>query len=109
MPDSGSNLFELIRVVAEEAYGFTLCSGKLPILHTEAGTRELDGPVPTAQDVNDFLHRVLDSRHLREYRTEGVIRFFYTHHERIQFVGGARREGSQVRIELRRMPPTQPD
>jgi len=52
--------------------------------------------------IEDLLRQLTTSREMRQYRDTGQIHFTCTF-EGVALIGGAKRTGEEVRLELRRM------
>ena len=62
--------------------------------------KTLEGPVITAEDAEQFLCVVADTRQRRHLREFGAVQFIYRFRERVSFVVQARIAGENVKIEI---------
>jgi hypothetical protein len=88
--------------LAHGAVGFTLRSGLHPVIFSEKGVQTYDSQPSTSEDIEDLLRRFITSREMRQYRDTSVVHFRCVF-ESVSLLGGARRDGEEVRVELRRM------
>lgn len=104
MPTVAQDLKELLRtVLAEGAYGLTVRTGELPIIHYAKGPQPVQGPYPTQEDVTSLLRQLMPSREMRQFRERGVVHFTKIFEGHVRLVGGARKEKDEIHVELRRM------
>ena len=98
------NLSELLRrALAGGAVGFTLRTGLHPIIYSAKGVQTYDNTQPaTSEDIEEILRQFMSSREMRQFRATGVVHFkcFF---DCIPLLGGTKRDGEAVRVELRKL------
>jgi hypothetical protein len=96
-------LAELLRTAfAHAAVGFTLRSGLHPVIYSEKRVQTYDSQPSASGDIEELLRQLVTSREMRQYRDTGVLHFSGVF-EAVSLIGGARRDGEEVCVELRRM------
>jgi hypothetical protein len=96
-------LAELLRTtLAHGAVGFTLRSGLHPVIYSEKPVQTYDTRPSASADIEEVLRRLVTSREMRQYRMTGVVHFRCIF-EGVSLIGGAKLDGEEVRVELRRM------
>jgi Tfp pilus assembly pilus retraction ATPase PilT len=94
---------ELLKTaLARDAVGFTLRSGLHPVIYSEKGVQTYDSQPSTSEDIEELVRQFVTSREMRQYRETGVVHFRCVF-EGVSLLGGARRSGEEIRVELRRM------
>src|SRR5678815_2821603 len=94
---------ELLRTaLAQRALGFTLRSGFHPRIYSAKGVQTYDSQPSTSEDIEEVVRHLATTREMRQYRETGVAHFRCVF-EGVALIGGARRYGEDVRVELRRM------
>ena len=94
---------ELLRTaLAQGAVGFTLRSGLHPLIYAEKGMQTYNTQPSTCEDIEEVVRHLATSREMRQYRETGVVHFTCVF-EGVSLLSGARRDGEEVRVELRRM------
>ena len=92
----------LSTALTQGAVGFTLRSGQHPLIHPEKGLQTYYTQPSTCEDIEEVVRHLATSREMRQYRETGVVHFRCVF-EGVSLLGGARRDGEEVRLELRRM------
>lgn len=104
MPSVAKDLKELLKtVLAEGAYGLTVRTGELPVIHYAKGSQLIEGTYPTHEEVSSLLQELVLSREMRQFREQGVVHFTQTLDGHVRLLGGARKEKDEIHLELRRM------
>jgi hypothetical protein len=95
---------ELLRTAfANGAVGFTLRTGLHPVIYSAKGAQTYDTQPSTSEDLEEILRQLTSSREMRQFRATGVIHFKSVFEDRVPLLGGAKLEGDDIRIELRKM------
>jgi len=96
-------LNELLKTsLAHGAVGFTLRNGLQPIIYPANGPQTHGSQPSAAEDIDEILRQLMNSREMRQYRAIGVVHFRCVF-DGISILGGAKIDGDAVRVELRRM------
>jgi Tfp pilus assembly pilus retraction ATPase PilT len=96
-------LAELLKTaLSKRAVGFTFHSGLHPVIRSSKGIQNYDTQPSTFDEVEAILRQLMTSRQMREFRASGLI-YFRSVFEGIVFLGAARIEGEEIRVELRRL------
>ena len=94
---------ELLRTaLAHGAVGFTFRSGLHPVIYSDKGVQTYDSQASSSEDIEEVVRHLATSREMRHFRETGVVHFRCIF-ETVSLIGGARRDGEEVRLELRRM------
>ena len=97
-------LTDLVRTaLASGAVGFTLRTGRHPVIHSTKGVQTYDTQPSTSDDIEGILRQVMSSREMRQFRATGVVHFRSIFDGRIPLLGGTRIDGKEVRVELRKL------
>ena len=97
-------LTELLRTAfANGAVGFTLRTGLHPVIYSAKGVQMYDTQPSTSEDLEEILRQLTSSREMRQFRATGVIHFKSVFDARVPLLGGAKLEGDDTRIELRKI------
>ena len=98
------DLKELLRsILADGAFGMTLRSDELPIVHTPKGPLAVAGSKPNRDEIEAFVRQLIGSRGARDFREQGITRFMVPFEHGVRVIGAARRESHGIHIEIRRM------
>jgi Tfp pilus assembly pilus retraction ATPase PilT len=97
-------LNELIRTaLANGAVGFSLRSGLHPVIYSAKGVQTYDSQPSTSEDIEEILRQLTTSREMRQFRATGAIHFKCAFEGGVSLLGGAKQEGDDLRVELRKM------
>ena len=97
-------LTQLIRMgLANGAVGFTFRSGLHPVIYSAKGVQTYDTQPSTSEDIEEILHHLMRSRERRQLRSTGAVHFKSAFEGGISMLGGAKLDGDEIRVELRRM------
>ena len=103
MTEGSPNLSDLLKTaLASGAVGFTLRTGHPPVIYPAKRIPKYDTQPSTSDDIEEILRQLLDSRQMRQLRTEGAAHF-KTVFSGVPMLGGATIKGEDVRIELRKL------
>jgi hypothetical protein len=72
------------------------------VIRSSKGIQNYDTQPSTFDEVEAILRQLMTSRQMREFRASGLI-YFRSVFEGIVFLGAARIEGEEIRVELRRL------
>jgi hypothetical protein len=102
--EASLNLTELFRTaLAGGAIGFTLRTGLHPQIYSAKGVQTYDTQPSTSEDIEEVLRQLVTSRELRQLRATGVVHFKSVFDGRISLLGGAKLNGEDLRVELRKL------
>ena len=95
---------ELLRTaLANGAVGFTLRTGRHPLIYSSKGVQVYDTQASTLEDLEELLHQLMTSREMRQFRAHET--HFKTLFEgRVSLHGKAKIEGDDIHVELRTIP-----
>lgn len=97
-------LTQLIRMgLANGTVGFTFRSGLHPVIYSAKGVQTYDTQPSTSEDIEEILHHLMRSRERRQLRATGAVHFKSAFEGGISMLGGAKLDGDEIRVELRRM------
>jgi Tfp pilus assembly ATPase PilU len=74
--------------------------GSPPVIVLDGEPQSVEGPPITAENAEQLLHSVVNSRHRRELRERGVVEFLYRFRGRASFVVRARMEEENIGIDI---------
>ena len=74
--------------------------GSPPVIVMEGEHHTVEGPPITAENVEQLLQSVADTRQRRELRERGVVEFIYRFRDRANFVVRARMENETVGLDI---------
>ena len=96
-------LAELLKTaLAQGVVGFTFQSGLQPVIRSIKGVQTYDTQPSTFDEVEEMLRQLMSSRQMRQFRAAGLI-YFRSVFEGVVFLGAARVEGEEIRVELRKL------
>jgi hypothetical protein len=97
-------LTELFRTAfANGAVGFTLCTGLYPVIYSAKGVQTYDTQPSTFEEIDEMLRQLTTSREMRQLRATGVVHFKCVFESRVPLLGGAKLDGEDIRVELRKI------
>ena len=98
------SLGELLRTaLASGAVGFTLRTGVHPTIYSAKGVQTYDTQPSTCEDIEQILRELMSSREMRQFRKTDVVHFKGVFEDDVPLLGGARIDGAEIHVELRRM------
>ena len=92
----------IVQALVDGAFGVTLHSGRLPVVHLKGGLGRLREDLLTESEVISIIRHFTDSREKRDLHQRTVVSFMHTLPPGIRVLGQAR-ETTPARLELRRM------
>jgi hypothetical protein len=96
-------LAELLKTaLAHGAIGFTFHSGLQPLIRSGKGVQTYDTEPSAFEDLETIFRQLMSSRQMRQFRATGLI-YFGSVFEGVVFLGAARVEGEEIRVELRKL------
>lgn len=97
-------LTELLRTaLANGAVGFTLRSGLHPVIYSDKGVQTYNSQPSTSEDIEEILRQLTSTREMRQLRATGVVHFRSVFEGAISLIGGAKVDGEDIRVELRKI------
>ncbi len=90
----------LTLLTVEKAKALHFRPGMPPLVVSEYEQRSLQGPSISADEVEELLRGLANSRHMRDLREHGVVRFVYTTRGRTPFLVSAKMENESVVFEV---------
>jgi len=92
------DLLELVN--AERADELRIHVGAPPIIVLQGDHETIEGPAITAEDAEQLLQSIANTRQRRELRERGAVRFIYRFRRSTDFVVCARMEGESIGIDI---------
>lgn len=89
-------------VTSEQADGVTLQVGKAPIVAVGGERRAVEGPAITAENGEQLLRSIANSRQMRALMKNGATEFVYTFRGSSRFLVYAKLQEENVYLELQR-------
>lgn len=96
---SADHLLHLVN--SDGADALKLRVGAPPLIVIEGKNCVIEGPLLTAENIEELLHSLADTRQRRELRQEGMVQFIYRLRGCTDFVVCARMDGESIEIEAR--------
>jgi Tfp pilus assembly pilus retraction ATPase PilT len=97
-------LTELLRTaLANGAVGFTLQTGRHPLIYSAKGVQTYDTQSSTSEDIEELLRQLMTSREMRQFRAQGTIQFKSLFERHVSLHGKAKIEGDDIHVELRKI------
>jgi hypothetical protein len=98
-----TTLPELLKMaLASGVVGVTLRSGAAPVIYPSQCANRFAWEPSTPEEIDAMLRQLMTSREVRALRALGVVHFTCVF-ESVPLLGGAKVEGEDVCVELRRM------
>ncbi|MEI9865568.1 MAG: hypothetical protein WDN00_13675 [Limisphaerales bacterium] len=92
---------DLLHLVnSDRAEALKLQVGVPPIITLDGEQHQIEGAPITAEDVEQFLQKIVNTRQRRELRKNGTVQFVYRFRNITDFVVCARIEKGNVRIDI---------
>ena len=92
---------QLLRLVKDEkAEALKIQIGSPPVIVLHGQNHDLEGPAICAEDAEQLLQRVANSRHRRELRQRGAVQFIFRFQHSTDFVIRATLKDENVGIEI---------
>jgi Tfp pilus assembly ATPase PilU len=91
---------DLLLVHSDGADGLKLRVGRPPVVVIDSQNQEIEGAVLTAENAEQLLQSVADTRQRRELRELGEISFMYRFRGRVSFVIRARIQNEKLLIDI---------
>jgi len=89
-------------VSTEQAEGLRLHVGAPPVIVLHSEQHTIEGPAITAENVDQLLRSVTDTRQMREFRERGAAEFVYVFRGSSRFLVRAKMEAQNVGFDLQR-------
>lgn len=103
-PDNANRMYSvddlLQRVLAERADELKLHVGAPPVMMQGDNQLLLEGPPVTAEDAEQFLLSIANTRQRRDIRERGWAEFFYLFRGSVRFLVRARMEDGNVGFDI---------
>ena len=93
---SMDNLLHLLH--SDGADELWLLVGQPPLIVLDGEPQPIDGPALTADDTEQILHSITDTRQRREIRDHGKVEFIYNFRDRASFVVCAKMDHGNLEI-----------
>jgi Tfp pilus assembly ATPase PilU len=74
--------------------------GQPPVIVIDGEQQPIEGPVITAENAEQLLHSVTDTRQRRDLREHGAVEFVYRFRGRASFVVHAKMENENVGMDI---------
>jgi Tfp pilus assembly ATPase PilU len=74
--------------------------GQPPVIVIDGEQQPMEGPVITAENAEQLLQSVTDTRQRRDLREHGAVEFVYRFRERVNFVVRAKLENENVGMDI---------
>jgi twitching motility protein PilT len=74
--------------------------GQPPVIVLDGELQPLEGPAITAEDAEQLLQSISNTRHRRELREQGMVEFICRFRNRANFVIRARMEGENIGMDI---------
>ena len=94
------DLLELVG--SERAEGLRLHVGTSPVIVVRGEDHNVEGPVITAENAEQLLRSVADTRQTRDIRERGAAEFVYTFRGSSRFLVRAKMKDENVGLDLQR-------
>jgi Tfp pilus assembly ATPase PilU len=96
---SMSHLLELAHT--EHAEQLSICVGAPPVFVIEDRRHEVEGHALTAEEAEQLLRGIANTRQMRELRARGTVQFMYTFRGATSFLVCARLQHELIGFEIR--------
>ena len=97
-------LAEILRTaLSKGAVGFTFRSGLHPVIYSAIGVQTCGTQPSNLEAIDELLQQLMSSRERRQLRDTGVACFWCNIGKSHSFLGKAKIEGEELRLDLRKM------